>query len=84
MYSKLQQNRIIFSMIINTTNKLMDWPWEHQHLQYWRKHIQYPDHKQIYSILIKYQIIGYSRYVNDISIIFDQMETNKDETLTRI
>jgi hypothetical protein len=42
------------------------------------------EHKQIYPILIKNQMIGYFRYVNDIFIIYDQMKTNKDETLTEV
>jgi hypothetical protein len=35
-----------------------------------------------YPSLIKYQIIGYFRYVNDIFIIYDQRKTNRDKTLT--
>jgi hypothetical protein len=44
-------------------------------------YIQYMDHKQLFPILIIYQIIGYFRYVDDIFIIYNQKKTNKDETL---
>jgi hypothetical protein len=45
-------------------------------------YIKHIEHKKIYPILIKYQIIGYFRYVDDIFIIYDQRKTNIDETLT--
>jgi hypothetical protein len=38
------------------------------------------EHKQIYPILIKHQIIGCFRYVDDILLIYDQRETNVEET----
>jgi hypothetical protein len=39
------------------------------------------EHKQIYAILIKHQVIGYFRYVDDIFMIYDQRKTNIEETL---
>jgi hypothetical protein len=45
-------------------------------------YIQYMEHKQLYPILIKDQIIGYFRYVDDILIIYNQNKTNLHETLT--
>jgi hypothetical protein len=53
-----------------------------QYLQYWRKHIQHTEQKQIYCILIRNQIIGYFRYVGDIFIIYDQRKTNIEGNLT--
>jgi hypothetical protein len=44
-------------------------------------YIQHMGHKQLYPILIKYQIIGYFRYIDDILIIYNQNKTNIDETL---
>jgi hypothetical protein len=44
-------------------------------------YIQNMEHKQIYPILTKHQIIGYFRYVDDILIIYDQRITNIEETL---
>jgi hypothetical protein len=35
----------------------------------------------MYPILIKYQIIGYFRYVDSILLIYDKRKTNIDETL---
>jgi hypothetical protein len=35
-------------------------------------YIQYVEHKQLYPVLVKYQIIGYFRYVDDIFIIYNQ------------
>jgi hypothetical protein len=40
------------------------------------------EHKQLYPILWKHQIIRYFRYVDDILIIYDKNKTNIDETLT--
>jgi hypothetical protein len=39
------------------------------------------EHKQIFPILIKHQIVGYFRYVDDISIIYNHRKTNIEETL---
>jgi hypothetical protein len=44
-------------------------------------YIQYMEHKQIYPILMKYEIIEYIRYVADILIIHNQKKTHIDETL---
>jgi hypothetical protein len=44
-------------------------------------YLQHMEHKQLYPILIKLQIIGYFRYVDDILIICNQKKTNIDETL---
>jgi hypothetical protein len=44
-------------------------------------YIQHMEHKQIYPVLLKHQIIGYYRYVDDTPIIYDQKKTNIDETL---
>jgi hypothetical protein len=35
------------------------------------------EHKQMYPILIKQQIIAYIRYINDILMIYDQNKTNR-------
>jgi hypothetical protein len=35
------------------------------------------EHKQIYQILIKHQLIGYFGYVDDILIICDQRKTKR-------
>jgi hypothetical protein len=40
-------------------------------------YIQNMEHKQIYQILIKHQIIGYFGYVTDKLIIYDQRKTNR-------
>jgi hypothetical protein len=48
-----------------------------------KTYIQHVEHKQIYPSLIKYQIIGYFRHINDIFIIYNQKKTNIDETLTK-
>jgi hypothetical protein len=45
-------------------------------------YFQHMEHKQLYSILMKYQIIGYCRYVNDIILIYNQKKTNMDKILT--
>jgi hypothetical protein len=42
-------------------------------------YIQHMEHKQMYPILIKQQIIGYFRYIDD--IIYDQKKTNIEYTL---
>jgi hypothetical protein len=44
-------------------------------------YFQHIEHKQLYPILIKYQIIGYLRYTDDILIIYNQNKTNTCETL---
>jgi hypothetical protein len=44
-------------------------------------YIQHMEHKQIYPILIKHQIITYFRYVNDMHMIYDQNKTNIEHTL---
>jgi hypothetical protein len=41
-------------------------------------YIQYME--QLCPFLMKYQIIGYFRYVDDISIIYNHKKTNIDET----
>jgi hypothetical protein len=38
-------------------------------------YLQHMEHKQIYPILIKQQIIAYTRYVDDILMIHDQRKT---------
>jgi hypothetical protein len=35
-------------------------------------YLQHKEHKQLYPILKKYQIIGYLRYVDDILIIYNK------------
>jgi hypothetical protein len=44
-------------------------------------YLQHMEHEQLHPILMKYQIIGYFRYVNDILLICNQKETNIDESL---
>jgi hypothetical protein len=44
-------------------------------------YIQNMEHKQIYPILIKHQIVGYFRYVDDILMIYNQRITNIEEIL---
>jgi hypothetical protein len=44
-------------------------------------YIQHIEHKQIYPILIKHQVIGYFRYVDDIFMIYDQRNTNIEKNL---
>jgi hypothetical protein len=44
-------------------------------------YIQNTEHKQIFPVLVKLQITGYFRYVDDILIIYDQAKTNIDQTL---
>jgi hypothetical protein len=44
-------------------------------------YIQYVKQKQLYPILMKYQIIGYFRYVDNILIFYNQNKTNINETL---
>jgi hypothetical protein len=39
-------------------------------------YIQYIEHKKLYPILKKRQIIGYFRYIDDILIIYNQNKTN--------
>jgi hypothetical protein len=43
--------------------------------------IQHLEHTIIYKILKKHQIIDYSRYVDDILIIYNEHHTNIDNTL---
>jgi hypothetical protein len=38
-------------------------------------YIQHMQHKRIYPVLIKHQLIGYYRYIEDILIIYDQKKT---------
>jgi hypothetical protein len=45
-------------------------------------YIQNMEQKQICPILIKQQIIGFFRYVDDILLIYDQRKTNTVESLT--
>jgi hypothetical protein len=47
-------------------------------------YLQPMEHEQIYPILIRQQIIGYFRYVDDILIIYDQNKTNIDHTLNEL
>jgi hypothetical protein len=47
-----------------------------------RVHIQNMEHKQIYPILMKRQVIGYFMYGDDIHFIYNQRKTNTEETLT--
>jgi hypothetical protein len=42
-------------------------------------YIQHMEHKQLYPILTRYQIMGYFRYVDDILIIYNQNKTNIHE-----
>jgi hypothetical protein len=46
------------------------------------EYIQYMEHKQLYPIFKKHQIIWYFWYVDNIIIIYNQNKTNIDETLT--
>jgi hypothetical protein len=45
-------------------------------------YIQHMEHKQLYPILRKHQIIGYFRYIDDILILYNQNKANIDEILT--
>jgi hypothetical protein len=45
-------------------------------------YIQHMEHTQLYPILIKHQIMGYFRYVDNILIIYNQNKTNIQEKLT--
>jgi hypothetical protein len=45
-------------------------------------YLQNLEHNQIYSILTKYKIIGYFRYVDDILIIYDKNKTHIDTMIT--
>jgi hypothetical protein len=40
------------------------------------------EHNQVYNLLIKHQIIGYFRYVDDILIIYDKNKTHIDIIMT--
>jgi hypothetical protein len=44
-------------------------------------YIQHMEHKHIYPILINHKITGYFRYVDDILIIYNQNQTNIEETI---
>jgi hypothetical protein len=44
-------------------------------------YIRHMEHTQIYPILVKQQIIGYFRYVDDILLIYDQNKTNIEQIL---
>jgi hypothetical protein len=48
-----------------------------------KPYIQHMEHKQIYPILIKQQIITYFRYVDDIHMIYNQNKTNIEHTLNK-
>jgi hypothetical protein len=45
-------------------------------------YIQRMEHKLLYPVLRKHQIIGYFRYIDDIRIIYNKNKTNIAETLT--
>jgi hypothetical protein len=45
-------------------------------------YIQYTEHKKLYPILKKHQIIEYFRYVANILKIYNQNKTNIEDTLT--
>jgi hypothetical protein len=47
-----------------------------------KAYIQNMEHKQIYPMLIKHQIIGNFKYVDEILIICDQRKTYIEGTLT--
>jgi hypothetical protein len=47
------------------------------------RYIQHMEHTQIYSILIKKQIVTYFRYIDDILLIYDKNKTNIDTHLMR-
>jgi hypothetical protein len=42
--------------------------------------IQYVEHKYMYPVLRTREIMAYYRYVDDILIIYDQRETNIEQT----
>jgi hypothetical protein len=44
-------------------------------------YIQHMEHKQLYPILTRHQIMGYFRYVDDILVIYNQNKTNIHEIL---
>jgi hypothetical protein len=44
-------------------------------------YIQHMEHKHLYPILIKHKITGYFRYVDDILMIYNQNQTNIEETI---
>jgi hypothetical protein len=41
-------------------------------------YLQHLEHNQVYNLLIKHQITGYFRYVDDILIIYDENKTHID------
>jgi hypothetical protein len=43
--------------------------------------LQYLEHNEIYNILKKYNILNYSRYVDDIFILYKNAHTNIDHML---
>jgi peptide methionine sulfoxide reductase MsrA len=44
-------------------------------------HLQYKEHSTIYEILLKHNILGYFRYVDDILIVYDTKQTDITEVL---
>jgi hypothetical protein len=44
-------------------------------------YLQYLENSTIYNLLIKYSIIGYFRYVDDILIVYNESTTNIDDLL---
>jgi hypothetical protein len=40
-------------------------------------YIQHMEHKHLYQILLKHKIAGYFRYVEDILIVYNQKQTNR-------
>jgi hypothetical protein len=39
------------------------------------------EHKQLYPVLLKHKIIGYFRYISDISVIYNRKQTNICKTI---
>jgi hypothetical protein len=62
-------NKITFNLTKNTTNGLAMGASTSAILA--ETYIQHVEHKQIYPILIKQQITGYFRYIDDILIIYN-------------
>jgi hypothetical protein len=44
-------------------------------------YLQFMEHTELYTILMQNNILGYFRYVDDISIIYNETTTNIDELL---
>jgi hypothetical protein len=40
-------------------------------------YIQHMEHEQLYQILLKHKITGYFRHVDDILIVYNQKQTNR-------